>query len=347
MRVAAVVTAAAAAGVLVTSGAGPAHAEPVRRSLQYSCAFTDLGTAPITMTVQTDIPNSVEAGTGTPRSAVKGSAELTAFFAQLAAIGGVKTIEGSLTATATVTAPDTDIPLKLPMTVPRTPLPASGSFQVPARGTQPSVTFGRPGDAKVTIGDLTMRLVPRNANGAVVGAIDGSCTLTPGQDLTLQSLVVTEPVRPTATASSRTGTGSAGAGAGSGSGTADGSAAGTRPGGGSGRSTAGASGTPNASGTPSSSGTPGAPSASATTPPTPSAPPSAQGAPVVDTPADDATTNPVDDTAGDSGSAAPMMLSIGVLIAGGVAAAVGFGSRFRRHRSDAADGQQVGEITLD
>ncbi|MFH9969612.1 DUF6801 domain-containing protein [Streptomyces mirabilis] len=314
------------------SGSQTASAEPVSLTLHYTCAFSGLGNQPVTMELDSDIPNSIKVGKASPKSTLDGVATVGASFTQLAALVGAKTLEGSLDGNATVTAPQASIPLTVPMTIPRTTIPASGSFDVTAKGTAPSLAFSRPGNAKVTVGDLTLHLTPKDANGntTAVGTINAPCALDSGQNTVLQSLVITEPVKATATTTGEAssgatgGTGSGATGDGTGSGTVGGTTTGTRPGAGSGRSTSGTSTTPSASAHSSTGSAPRAPTAS-------------QGAPTVDRAQDDATSAADGNTADDLDPKNPIVLTMGVLVAGGAAAVVGFGSRLRKRRSGGAD----------
>nr|WSZ99540.1 hypothetical protein OH820_31280 [Streptomyces sp. NBC_00857] len=125
------------------------------------------------MKLNSDIPNAIRVGKASPKSALNGVATVDAGFTELAPLVGAKTLEGSLDGNATVTAPGESTPLTVPMTITRTTIPASGSFDITAKGTAPSLTFSRPGKAKVTVGALTLHLTPRDANGNTtpVGAI--------------------------------------------------------------------------------------------------------------------------------------------------------------------------------
>ncbi|MFJ3306664.1 DUF6801 domain-containing protein [Streptomyces sp. NPDC086549] len=334
-----VATAAAGVGIVGLSGSQTASAEPVSLTLHYTCAFSGLGSQPVTMELDADLPNTIKVGKATPKSALNGVTTVDASFTQWATLVGAKTVEGSLDGNATVTAPQGSIPLTVPMTIPRTAIPASGSFDVTAKGTAPSLTFSRPGKAKVTVGDLTLHLTPKDANGntTAVGTINASCALDAGQNTVLQSIVVTEPVKPTATTSGEASSGTTGGSngrttGGTGSGGAGGSTKGTRPGAGSGRSTSGTSGT---------STTPSAPAHSSTGS-APRPPTASQGAPTVDTAQDDATSAADDNTSDDLDPRNPIVLTTGVLVVGGVAATVGFGSRLRKRRSSEHRGPSPG-----
>ncbi|WP_306472852.1 MULTISPECIES: DUF6801 domain-containing protein [Streptomyces] len=342
------------AGILGLPGSPTASAEPVGLTLGYSCAFTGIGRVPLTMRLHTDIPDTIPVGTTSPRSALNGVTTVNEAITRWAALVGAKTVEGSLNGTATVTAPQGDIPLNVPMTIPRTPVPRSGPVDVTARGTAPSLSFTRHGNAQVIVGDLTLSLISKRADGtAPVPTLQASCTLDPGQKRVLQSVTITEPVRPTATA---TGTGSsgtagngngngsgtgpgatggggggggAGGGRGAGGGTGDGTAPSTRPGGGSG-------GSAPASASPDASATPKTPQPTPTGPGPRTLPPSPGGLPL----------DPVPDGTGEDGHAAgaldprsPIVLAAGVLVTGGAAALIAFGPWLRKRRSGDPDDQ--------
>ncbi|MGW1894002.1 DUF6801 domain-containing protein [Streptomyces sp. NPDC002004] len=316
-------------GIVATWGTPAASAQPVSIKLSYTCAFTGIGTTQVTMRIGTDIPRSLEVGDSSPRAAVSGVATVDASFTGLAPLVGARTLEGSVDGTATVSAPQGDSRLSVPMTIPRTPIPAFGAFDMSAKGTAPAVTFTRPGNVRVTVGDLGLHLTPRDAYGNLtqVGTMNAACTVDPGQNTVLQSLVVTKPVKAAGTKPVKatgtrtvkaTGTGT-GAG-GSGSGTSGGSATGTRPGPGTARSTASTTSTPD----PSPSTTGSAP---------PRSPSPSPGAPTVDTPRNDPTSTP-DDKHGAPNPKHPVALALGGLVTGTAAALVGLGARLRRRRAD-------------
>lgn len=340
------------AGILGLPGSPTASAEPVGLTLGYSCAFTGIGRVPLTMRLHTDIPDTIPVGTTSPKSALNGVTTVNAAITRWAALVGAKTVEGSLNGTATVTAPQGDIPLDVPMTIPKTPVPRSGPVDVTAKGTAPSLSFTRHGNAQVIVGDLTLSLISKRADGtAPVPTLQASCTLNPGQKRVLQSVTITEPVRPTATA---TGTGSSGTagngngngtgpgaagggggaggggeGRGAGGGTGNGTAPSTRPGGGSG-------GPAPASASPDASATPKTPQPTPTGPEPRTLPPSPGGLPL----------DPVPDGTGEDGHAAgaldprsPIVLAAGVLVTGAAAALIAFGPWLRKRRSGDPDDQ--------
>ncbi|MFI8437962.1 DUF6801 domain-containing protein [Streptomyces sp. NPDC079020] len=330
----------AAAGIVGLPGSPTASAEPVGLTLRYACAFSGLGNQPVTMRLDTDIPDSIRVGKASPRSALNGVATVSAGITRLAAAVGAKTVEGSLDGTATVNAPQGNIPLAVPMTIPRTAVPASGSFDITAKGTAPSLTFTRRGRAEVSIGSLTLSLTPKRANGSTtpVGRLQASCTVVPGQNTVLQSLTITEPVQATPTktggpSSGTTGGGSGsgasggGAGSGAGPGTTDGTATGPRPGTGSGRSASASSDT-------SATRTAPAPTPTGSAPRTPTA---SRGAPTIDPPQDDATDDATDSAADDLNPKNPIVLATGVLAVGGAAALVAFGPWLRKRHSGDRD----------
>lgn len=328
------------AGILGLPGSPTASAEPVGLTLGYSCAFTGIGRVPLTMRLHTDIPDTIPVGATSPKSALNGVTTVNAAITRWATLVGAKTVEGSLNGTATVTAPQGDIPLDVPMMIPKTPVPRSGPVDVTAQGTAPSLSFTRHGNAQVIVGDLTLSLISKRADGtAPVPTLQASCTLNPGQKRVLQSVTITEPVRPTATATGTGSSGTAGNGNGNGTGpgatgggggaggggggTGDGTAPSTRPGGGSG-------GSAPASASPDASATPKTPQPTSTGPEPRTLPPSPGGLPL----------DPVPDGTGEDGHAAgaldprsPIVLAAGVLVTGAAAALIAFGPWLRKRRS--------------
>ncbi|MEG3628297.1 DUF6801 domain-containing protein [Streptomyces poriticola] len=322
-------------GIMATWGTPPASAQPVSIELSYTCAFTGIGTTPVTMRISTDLPSSLEAGGSSPRAAVNGVATVDASFTGLAPLVGARTLEGSVDGTATVSAPQGDSRLAVPMTIPRTRIPAFGAFEMSAEGTAPSVTFPRQGTAKVTVGHLGLHLTPRDAYGNLtpVGTMNAACTVDPGQNTVLQSLVVTKPVTATgpgtgagaeAGAGAEPGTGAGPGPGGRGSGTSGGSPAVAGPGAGTARSTSGTTTTPDPS-----------PSTTGSVPPRSPSP--SPGAPTVGTPRNDPTSTP-DGRHGDPDPRHPVALAVGVLVTGTAAALVGLGTRLRKRRAGDRDG---------
>lgn len=110
---------------------------------------------------------------------------------------GVKTIEGTVEAEARVDAPQGDGHLILPFQVPRVSGPKSGPFRLKATGTAPSRTFSQPGKAKISVGDLVLHVVPRDASGRVFPRkTDVPCKLNPGQNSVVASFDITRTKAP-------------------------------------------------------------------------------------------------------------------------------------------------------
>ncbi|MFJ1707416.1 DUF6801 domain-containing protein [Kitasatospora sp. NPDC088346] len=200
--VVAVATAWGAAGVVGVLGTGTAAAQPASPTLRYSCTFPTIGAQPITARISTDIPRSLAAGEPSPPFAINAAATVDASFTfGLRYILGVRIIEGSLDAQTTVTAPQGGIGVPVHLTITKATIPASGSFDIPATGTAPTLTFTEPGSAKITAGNFTLHLVPEDANGNVTGPgrTNVPCTLNAGQDNVVATLDITAPRTTTGT----------------------------------------------------------------------------------------------------------------------------------------------------
>jgi hypothetical protein len=138
---------------------------------------------PVTVRIDSDIPESAAVGQPTPEFVVNASVPVEADTTKALGRIGVKTIEGTVEAKVRVTAPDGDTDLRVPFRV-KTDVPASGSFHVRGTGSAPPLTFTLPGRANVSVGDLVARLTPKDASGDVTfpGEIEARCTMDPGQD---------------------------------------------------------------------------------------------------------------------------------------------------------------------
>jgi hypothetical protein len=165
-------------------------------TLRYRCAMPLFPEQPMTVRLTWNAPKSVPVGKKTPVVPFDAVATMSGAVTQgLAAIGAV-TVEGTATATGAVAAPGDSRPVSVPLAVPRTPVPPSGSITVPANGRTPELVFQRPGHATVTVGrEFTVSLVPRTADGGTtfIGDVDASCALEPGQDTVLTSFDITAP----------------------------------------------------------------------------------------------------------------------------------------------------------
>lgn len=184
----------AASGFVGVLATGTGAAQAATPTLQYTCTFPVIGGEPITARISTDIPTSLAVGESSPRFAINAAATVDGNFTfGLRQILGVRIIEGSLDADTDVTAPLGRISVPVHLTITRTSIPASGSFDIPATGTAPSLTFSKPGSAKITAGGFTLHLVPEDANGNLTapGRIDVPCTLNSGQDDVVSSFEIT------------------------------------------------------------------------------------------------------------------------------------------------------------
>lgn len=193
-RISAIALVVAAIGGAAVWGAGPANAGTV--TLQYECTLAPFPAQGMTLQLDWNAPGSVPVGRPTPVIPVQGTATMGDIVTQVLGMVGATTVEGSLVASGVVVAPGGDVPVTLSVTVPRTPVPASGPITIAGSGTTPVFVFHQPGPATITAGSgFSVQITPRDANGdeTVAGQIDASCTLDSGQNDVLNSFVITAP----------------------------------------------------------------------------------------------------------------------------------------------------------
>lgn len=176
-----------AAGVLV--GAGIGSADPVKLSLKYSCEFPMIGAQPLKVDIEADVPTDVKVNTPTDPFDIKAVSTVSEGATQGLAVVGAKTIEGKALANASVEAPQfpEQLQVVLPTNLEKAKVPEKGEFPVKATGSAPGVNYTKPGKAKISVGDLKLRLTPRDANGqeTSLGTFDSPCKLEQGQNTTL------------------------------------------------------------------------------------------------------------------------------------------------------------------
>ncbi|OLR90319.1 hypothetical protein BJP25_03215 [Actinokineospora bangkokensis] len=192
----AAVGAATAAGLVATGlllGSGGAGAVPVSLTLNYDCPFPLIGNQQIKAVISTDLPTSVAVGEQTGAIVVKAVTTVPETATQGLVLVGAKTVEGTAQAAARVEASGITLPVDVPITVPKTNVPASGAFDVTAEGSAPSMVFATPGSAKISVGDLKLTLTPKTADGAEtgLGTFDSACKLVAGQNAVLHTFTVT------------------------------------------------------------------------------------------------------------------------------------------------------------
>ncbi|WEB44444.1 hypothetical protein MOV08_37555 [Streptomyces yunnanensis] len=204
-------TVGVAVGIVGLTGAGPAAADPLSRTLAYACSVQSF-TQTARVRIDADVPTSTAVGQPTPRFVIRAGAPLGSALTSGLNWLGVKSIEGRADAQVRVVAPHGGGTTTVPFQMPRTAVPDSGSLAVRATGTAPSRTFDRPGRAQITVGDLVLHVVPRDADGKVFrGPIDVPCTLAPQQNNVVASFAIT--ANPPAGSTTTGNNGSAGSGA--------------------------------------------------------------------------------------------------------------------------------------
>ncbi len=203
---------AATGAVCVT---GPAAAEPVALELDYRCNFPLMAGEPVVVRVTTDLPRRLAVGERMPPITLETADTVSAYAAKGLTTMYAATLEGTADASAVLTTPDG---LRLPLTVPnvleKAEIPKTGEFTVQSRGSTPGLVFDTPGEARITVGDLLLRLTPRDASGELtgLGTFESECVQVPGQNDVLAVIQVGDEPGPggyTAKGSARIKAGSA------------------------------------------------------------------------------------------------------------------------------------------
>lgn len=192
---------AAAAGLVASSlvgiGSAPsAAAAPATLGLDYHCTFPLLGAQPVHVELSTDVPSSVRVGQVMPGFKVGSVSTVGAAAARGLTALHSASLEGNALAEATLTVPEEPdgLGVEVDSALEKTPIPATGGFTVKGEGTSPDLTFTKPGQGKVTVGNLVLTLTPRTGDGGVtgLGTFESECTQDPGQDNVLARFEITD-----------------------------------------------------------------------------------------------------------------------------------------------------------
>lgn len=170
-----------------------ASAVPVSLTSSYTCNFPLLDPQPLTLEITSDIPAAVPVNASTGAFDIRATAQVSAQAARGLRALGSATVEGAAAADATFVLPGGQrLALRVPVTIERTDIPASGGFAVRATGRTPSLAFPQEGTARIEVGDVLLTLTPRLADGTRTGVeeFESECPRNPGQDSTLATIAV-------------------------------------------------------------------------------------------------------------------------------------------------------------
>ncbi|QWF83753.1 DUF6801 domain-containing protein [Amycolatopsis sp. CA-230715] len=197
LAAAAAVGATGLVAVSLVVGAQTSAASPVSLTLNYHCDYPLVGSQGMKVVINTDLPDSVPVGKPTGVFDIKAVATVNADTVNGLGLIGATTLEGESNASAKVEAPGINLPVTVKMAVPKTNVPASGELPINVQGQTPSLTFQKEGDAKITVGDIALKVTPRKADGSVTeitpdGTINAPCKQDAGQNNVLKTIKIGE-----------------------------------------------------------------------------------------------------------------------------------------------------------
>ncbi|MBP2471701.1 hypothetical protein JOF53_000573 [Crossiella equi] len=166
-------------GVLAGTATGAA-APPVELTLVYSCPFPLIGAKDMSVRITvTGLPDKPVAGQPTPEVDVTAVATVPADATAGLALVGAASVEGKAVAATKLDNAGLNLDLSIPMEVPKTAVPASGAFDVVAKGKAPSFALPNPGRTTIDVGDFVTTLTPKKADGSPtgLGTFESACTI--------------------------------------------------------------------------------------------------------------------------------------------------------------------------
>jgi hypothetical protein len=188
----------AAACVLVTGAlsvatAGMSSAATAELNVTYSCNFSIIGAQDMPAHVTSpDLPDSAAVGVPTAVAGTTVTSTVSEDATTTLAWLGAKSVDGTMTTKVAVANGAANQTVDSVSTIPNTPVPASGTFNVTATGTLPSLTLANAGTATISLGTASLKLTPRQADGSPtwLGTLTVPCTVKAGQNTQLHSFPV-------------------------------------------------------------------------------------------------------------------------------------------------------------
>ncbi|ANZ37228.1 hypothetical protein BBK82_15300 [Lentzea guizhouensis] len=181
------------AGTMSIAAAGTSQAADVTLDITYSCTFTLIGAQdqPSTVTA-TNMPDSATAGVPTAEGQTQVVSTVSESATSVLNWLGAATVEGTLSTTNTINNAGTVSSATATLTIPKTNVAPSGTFNVTGTGVFPSLTLANPGTTTINLGNASLTLTPRHADGSTtfLGTFTSPCTVKAGQNTKLHEFQV-------------------------------------------------------------------------------------------------------------------------------------------------------------
>ncbi|MFC0438643.1 DUF6801 domain-containing protein [Kutzneria buriramensis] len=189
-------------GLAVGAGVSTAASTPVDKTLTFTCPFPLIGNQTLAVRIQATMSTPDTVGGDLVTTNFSATATVPPTATQGLALVGATTIEGTAQAGVSLNEAGTPLDITIPgLTIPSTPVPASGSFDTVASGPVPTATITKAGTTTVSVGGFSTTLTPKKADGTPtgLGTFTSDCTLNSGQDAQLISFTVADAPPPTTT----------------------------------------------------------------------------------------------------------------------------------------------------
>ncbi|GAB3008998.1 DUF6801 domain-containing protein [Saccharothrix stipae] len=180
-----VTTGLVVAGLLAGVGNGAAAPVRVDKTLTFTCPFPLIGNQVLSTRIRATIDAPTTVGGELKTTDFSATVTVPPTATQGLTLVGAATVEGSAEAGVTLDNAGSKLDIKIPgLTVPKTPVPAEGAFDVVASGPVPTAVIPKAGTTTVTVGNYATTLTPKKADGTDtgLGTFTSNCTLDPGQN---------------------------------------------------------------------------------------------------------------------------------------------------------------------
>lgn len=184
-----------------------AHANPVSIELNYHCTYPLIGVQPMSVIVNSDMPDSLPVGQSTGAFNLEAIATAKGNTWMGLNIVSATSLGGTANSSSNISGNNLSLDLDVPLTIARQDVPAvNGDFDLIAAGQTPPLTFSalNIGELAISVGNINLALLALKADGSPVifaesdpstGIFPAPCTLDAGQNNILHRFTIT-PAEP-------------------------------------------------------------------------------------------------------------------------------------------------------
>ncbi|MFC9976745.1 fibronectin type III domain-containing protein [Spirillospora sp. NPDC127200] len=170
----AIATVVASAAVLAGVGLPPAQAASARAepaaelTVEHNCVFPVVGEQKLVTRFKASFPGGLPPVSSTLKIELDMQARVNADTAAGLSLLGARILEGTAKQQLIVRVPQSDINLRVPITLKRTEVTPGGGFVLEGHGSAPAIKFNKPVSGSVDLGDMALDITALDSEGGPI-----------------------------------------------------------------------------------------------------------------------------------------------------------------------------------